>query len=338
MKESNELFKIVGISERAKIFFRKRNNITVYDSQIDIESYSERELIERDDIFNIYIQEPITMDVESRSVVIDYYEEGEESRYTLEDCVYPGLSYKMEEILSGEWKHIPEKKKQPAAVQWFNAACAVFYISAGYDPDIFGGMFVTPEATVENKKCLYDSWSIRNKGDADKYIMSLIEGRATKEYRVIRCLLDDDNLSLDEVQERTGVSDDLITRVASHDLRSDELRRLMKEVGRNSSHGLMAWDLVRAIHLTAASYICGYYTFESALDICLVAAVKLQQNFSSWNSMINDYLYGYSYWSDEDITDEDTEAYDRQQIFFKLQRMTSNPYRLDWNQNLIREW
>lgn len=100
---------------------------------------------------------------------------------------------------------------------------------------------------------------------------------------------------------------------------------------RTGVKGLEGWDLQRAIHVSCSAYICGYYTKEKAFAYAFEAAKKLQQVFSSWDEYMKSYLDGYCYWSGENINDSNSEVYNRQQIYLNLQKLDSNPFKMDWN-------
>jgi len=158
------LFEIEG-NPRKKVIRELRSYIAVFPGHIHIEVDGGAEDVDVRDIFNLFIQEPVFFDIKSRTTVIDYYFEGEEMRFELDDETYPGLSYHIEEMLKNEWAFFMEKKNYPDTVRWFNAACAFIYIAEGLDPDVFGGMFDTMEASVEQKEALAAQWSLLNRMD-----------------------------------------------------------------------------------------------------------------------------------------------------------------------------
>jgi hypothetical protein len=170
------LFEIEG-NPRKRVIRELRSYIAVYNGFIHIEVDGGVEDIDVRDVFNIFIQEPVYFDIKSRTTVIDYYFEGEEMRYELDDETYPGLSCRVSEMLSNEWAHFEEKKNYPDTVKWFNAACAAVNISCGLDPRVFGGMFDTMEASVEQKKILADEWSVYNRAAFRELLDNMHKGK-----------------------------------------------------------------------------------------------------------------------------------------------------------------
>jgi len=156
------LFEIEGIP-RKKVIRELRSYIAVFPGHIYVEVDGESDDIDIRDVFNIFIQEPLYFDIKSRTTVIDYYFEGEEMRYKLDDGTYPLLSAHMEKMLENYWPYFAGKKQYPDTVRWFNAACTALNIADDLDPHIFGGMFDTMEASVEQKKVLYDNWGVENR-------------------------------------------------------------------------------------------------------------------------------------------------------------------------------
>ena len=58
-------------------------------------------------------------------------------------------------------------------------------------------------------------------------------------------------------------------------------------------------------------YAAGYCTYEEAMDKSLEAAVKAQESFGSWDDFNQSYLYGYAYWTGEDLQDSGSSAAER---------------------------
>ena len=46
-------------------------------------------------------------------------------------------------------------------------------------------------------------------------------------------------------------------------------------------------------------YIAGYYGKEEALDLSLEFARKIQPLYNSWDELMDSYLRGYEFWSEE---------------------------------------
>ena len=301
--------------ERGKIH---RSRVEVFADHIRIELDGTQDDIACDDIFHVYIQEPFTEEVDSRTTVIKYYEEGEETYYELEDSTFDGLAEKMEQVLFREWSRFTEKKKVPDTVRWFMACSAPYHISFGEDPDLFGGQFSTPEVAAEMRKALYESWQINNPDQLLAMLSNLFEGRAQASYQ----------------EEMREMQSDSETEDADDD-RTQLILRIKEDCG---NKGIWAWDLCRLMLLCELGRLVGYLPHEKALDWCLKAATKMQDLYSSWDDMMNSYLLGYCFWSGEDLEDEGSEAYCRSSIYAELKKSRNNPYRLNWKLPLRCEW
>lgn len=61
--------------------------------------------------------------------------------------------------------------------------------------------------------------------------------------------------------------------------------------------GILAWDLCRLCNIATWGTIAGYIKYKDAISLCVKAGKKLQDNFDSWDDMINNYLLGLWYWN-----------------------------------------
>lgn len=101
-------------------------------------------------------------------------------------------------------------------------------------------------------------------------------------------------------------------------------------------HAILAWDLSRVPTIMGLGYQAGMCTYEEAMDQCLTAAKAAQSAFRSWEEFNQSYLYGYSYWAEEDLADPASGAGQRAAIVEQLK--AEGMYDIDWDQNLEREW
>ena len=92
---------------------------------------------------------------------------------------------------------------------------------------------------------------------------------------------------------------------------------------------IAGWDYCRALNLMSYYYVAGYYTEEEALDKSLEIAETAQPLFTSWDDLIDSYMYGYEYWAEES-SDE------RREIYEDLKKRDDNPYSVDYNTELVK--
>ncbi len=114
--------------------------------------------------------------------MVEFYDEGEQNWYELEDETFPGLAAKMEALLKNKWTHFADKRKYPDTVKWFIACCAPVYISSELNPAIYGSAYKEPENITAQRKELYESWGFNKKADFLEMLPKLYEGRAMQTY------------------------------------------------------------------------------------------------------------------------------------------------------------
>jgi len=309
-KDSPLLFEIEGIPVK-RMFKKARRYIAVYADGIHVMIDGD-EFHSLEDIFDIYIKEPVIEGVECRQTVIEFHEKETACYYVLEDSVFPGLSDQMEQVLENNWSHIAQKHDYPETVKWFNACCAVIHIVSGLNPHIFGGTYKTQEIVAEQRKGLQISWGFNNKDDLMNMLPQLFDGRAVMQYR---------------------------EQVANHASLSPSERMLFRQIANQGGERcLWAWDLQRLIFLCALGYISDYISWEDALDWSLKAAKKLQPLFRDWDDFMNCYLLGYCYWSGDNLNDKESHAAERKRVYEYYKKLPNNPWMTTWNLPLKCEW
>lgn len=91
------------------------------------------------------------------------------------------------------------------------------------------------------------------------------------------------------------------------------------------------WDYSRAMMLLSYYDLTELYTEEEALNQSLEIAKTIQNSFDSWDDFMESYLIGYEYAMDADSTE-------RLEIYEALKTSPENPFQLDWNTELKKEW
>ena len=304
-------FEIEGIARR-KWLRKRRSYIVVSSDAILIELDGETDHIRLEDIFDIYIKEPIVEDVTSTTTVLEFYEQGESTLYELEDETFPGLSARMDALLRTSWQHFEDKRTYPDTVKWFLACQAVTSIVGGQNPAIFGGAYRNPDTAAAQREALFESWDFNKKEDFLSTLPTLYDGSMMREYEA-------------DLRDKTGLDEDTLALVEQIDATCGRM-------------GIWAWDLQQLIALCGLGYVGDYIGYEEALDWCLKAGQKLQSMYGSWDSFFESYLLGYCYWSEEDIDDEESEAYIRKGIYQFYQNRADSPWRISWNHPLTKEW
>lgn len=94
------------------------------------------------------------------------------------------------------------------------------------------------------------------------------------------------------------------------------------------TQNVLAWDLCRVVYIAGGAYLSGYIKYEEAINYCVDAFEKLQQNFTSWDNMMDSYLLGVKYWSGEEQINERLKHYE------KLKNKSNSLYSIPWNTKL----
>lgn len=180
------------------------------------------------------------------------------------------------------------------------------------------------------RQLLEQSWSITSRESLMDTANELIEGmhnpgalELLEQYNVTSTMSREE---LIRMIEEEGLDDSSKTcLLAAYDARA--------AFGDNA---IWAWDLSRVPTIMSQGYAAGYCTYEEAMDQSLKAAKAAQKAFDSWDEYNQSYLYGYSYWSEEDLEDSSSSAGQRAAILEDLK--ADGSFDLDWNTTLEKTW
>ena len=105
-------------------------------------------------------------------------------------------------------------------------------------------------------------------------------------------------------------------------------RKLLEEMKQKyPQQGMLAWDLVRVLAIVGGAYMGGAMEYEEAVRIAFEACRRLQENFSSWDDMVNNYTLGYQFWRNRKMKD-------RLRYYKKLKKTWI--YKIPWD-TVLRE-
>jgi len=242
----------------------------------------------------------------------------------------------MADLLSGDGILGSESEALPETVLWFNATYAALTYSNGWDWHLVGGINPTEENIALNEMLLQSSWGIEDRESALETVDSLIKkghrGKC-KEY-------------MDQLEEWGLLSlkkKDFVQKLMEHDIESEvDLGRYMVAYSMHLSglepEDMAAWDLCRVNQLYADFYICGYMSYEEAMDASLENSLILQEMYGSWEEMMDAYMMGYQFWKGDMAVLEDSPTAERYHYYEILHDMEDGPYTLDWNMELKKSW
>ncbi|MDE7423429.1 MAG: DUF1266 domain-containing protein [Lachnospiraceae bacterium] len=172
--------------------------------------------------------------------------------------------------------HFIEKsytKKVTPTMNFIISCCFLTNRASENDGYEIGGM---PKGTVprlQTRKALKGPWGIKNKRKFNETVHWLLEEGHNK-----GCL--------EEMKQYQG-----------HIKESPNPELFQKLLDDYPEKGILAWDLCRLCNVATWGTIAGYIKYKDAIALCVKAGKILQDNFDSWDDMIDNYLTGLWYWS-----------------------------------------
>ncbi len=147
------------------------------------------------------------------------------------------------------------------------------------------------------QKCVIDIWDTHKSAEEVEKVIALFEwgwGEFTNENArnmAYDCLERGYNTKYKEYCSMDASSPELVSKYSS-------FQRVLFEKMKQQypKQGMLAWDLVRALSVVGGAYMGGAMAYEEAVGIAFEACKRLQENFSSWDDMVNNYTLGYQFW------------------------------------------
>lgn len=229
---------------------------------------------------------------------------------------------------NGDAKDNVKKDTNSDTVRFINATYALITTSNDMDTSIYGGLKRSFLNNMSMEVALKDSWNITDTASAESTIEWLMTEGHNKEF-------------MDLLNEYQGSREEVMKfrqeLKAKGSLTSDEAQLLelydmLEEVhADNPEQGILAWDLCRATQIASWSYVAGFLSYERSMEISIEASTRLQEQFTSWDQLVHNYLLGYQYWSGESPEDTQSELVYRKQIYTRLKADPDGPYQVSWN-------
>lgn len=243
--------------------------------------------------------------------------------------------FNLDEVKMSEERMAVLGAKYPSeTILWFNATYAPLTYSNSCDWKLVGGMEATDYNAEFNRAGLSRSWDIEDRESALETVERLIEKGHKDKCR--ECMEELEEMGILDVDEETfmqeladsGIEENLFRYVIAY---------YMHQEGLDADY-IAAWDLCRANQLYADFYICGYMTYEEAMDASLENSLVLQKMYPSWEDMVNAYMLGFQFWQSDPCLTEYSPTMQRYQCYEELLKMEDGPYTLDWNMELVKSW
>lgn len=112
--------------------------------------------------------------------------------------------------------------------------------------------------------------------------------------------------------------------------------QLEASAGAGSDKDGKAWDYSRAMLLCSSLREAGFITQEEQVTRQLQMAPSIQRSFSSWDDFNAHYLNGFSSWAYA-VGRGDSVAR-RKSWYDYLKKISNNPFLIDWNLKLEKQW
>lgn len=96
--------------------------------------------------------------------------------------------------------------------------------------------------------------------------------------------------------------------------------------------GILAWDLCRICNVAGWGFLAQYITYEEAIELSVQACKLLQENYSSWDDMMESYFLGLYYWNKDSLS-----THNRKQWYEKSKKDADSIYNIPWDTILSPE-
>jgi Protein of unknown function (DUF1266) len=180
----------------------------------------------------------------------------------------------------------PVAPRSPHA--WALATTAITFEFNGDRHDLLTGTVATPDGREGGKRLLSKWWGVDNHDE----LVEMLNWLQFEGHRVNFAELGRRVGAMNEQQFETTKAALLLDEQDLH--RLEVVRQNYRLLG---NKGILAWDLVRYIALCRWGYLAGYLSETEAWDRIMPAARRLQQTFSSWRDLQDDFLIGREFWS-----------------------------------------
>lgn len=222
----------------------------------------------------------------------------------------------------------------PETILWFNASYAALTYSNSWDWHLIGGIEPSEDNIAIAEMLLQSNWSVKDRESALKTVDRLkTEGHRE---RCRECMEQLEDWGLMEADSK-----DFLDKLLEKDTDVNPGRYVVAYMMLQNDIApeyIAAWDLCRVNQLYASYYLCGYMTYEEAMDASLENSLMLQGMYSSWEEMMDAYMIGYQFWQGDLAITEDSPTLKRYHFYEMLCEMPDGPYSLDWDMKLKKSW
>lgn len=240
----------------------------------------------------------------------------------------------MADLLGGDGMEKTETTSFPDTVLWFNATYAPLTYSNGWNWRLPAGLEPTEGNISLDKMLLANSWNVTDRESALETVNSLIQNGHRSKCQ--ECMDELEEWGLIDLPE-----EEFAEKIIEMETEKNPARYVIAYYMYRSgvpAEYIAAWDLCRVNQLYADYYLCGYMSYEEAMDASLENSLILQEMFDSWEEMMDSYIMGYQFWQGDLGLTEDSPTMERYRYYEMLQKAEDGPYTLDWNMALEKSW
>lgn len=239
-----------------------------------------------------------------------------------------GTEESVENTESANQEAPEEEKGESDTVRWFNASYAILTEANGWDYNVFGGLEMSEDNQDGVKQLLDEWWGVTDRTSANENMDWILSEGLRTGFADDMEYLESEGISEVAPEER---ADFIFNGWEVTQEQAESMAASYNVYEEKGAGAIDAWDYCRALNLASYYYMAGYYTKTEALDKSLEIAKEFQPKFSSWDEMVDSYLYGYEYWAEES-------GDERRAIYEDLLTREDNPYAVDYNTELVKTW
>jgi len=166
-------------------------------------------------------------------------------------------------------------------------ACTAFLFSQNHQgcSSLAGAELTETFRNRQREKLLPDSWHVTDRKTLLAQLKQLVHHGHNTRWQGMRKVADSDQLLLAFKRDWNNAQD------------YDKAVELVKEHGTQfGERGILAWDYCRYICLCRWGYQAGYLSESEAWQLMMPMAKRLQELYTSWEAMANEYLIGRDFW------------------------------------------
>ncbi len=213
-------------------------------------------------------------------------------------------------------------------VRWFNASYGVLTELNGWEYNRFAGLPANENSALLNQEMLKEWWDTTDRASADETLEWILTEGHRVDFIEDMKYIEESGLGQVPIEEREAFLEENFGLTLKEATFMKNSYAMYEKYG---EHAISGWDYCRAMSLLGFFYLAEYYTEEEALNKSLEIAQIMQPLFTSWDELMDSYLCGYEYWSEES-------SEERRAVYEDLKGREDSPYKIDYNLVLEKTW